>query len=80
MPTTLDQREKLLAEFSDAECDALFAPGNVPQERLDELMQIVRCDIDAARLALRKELARIAAECSVLPAPCSPFPNPIPLP
>ena len=35
----MDQREALLAEFSDEDCELLFAPGTVPQERLDELME-----------------------------------------
>jgi len=77
MSTTLDQREALIAEFADIEL--LFEPGNVPQERLDELMEILRCDVDAARVALRKELDRIKADVARV-IPCAPLPNPIPLP
>jgi len=78
MSTTMDQREALLAEFTDAECETLFA-GAVPQERLDELMEIIRCDIDAARVALRKELDRIAEETAAALPLAAPLANPIPL-
>ena len=66
--TTMDQRETLLREFSDPELELLFAGPQVSEERLEELLQIIRCDIDAARLALSNELARInAAALAVAP-------------
>jgi hypothetical protein len=78
MSTTMDQREALLAEFTDAQCETLFG-GAVSQERLDELMEIIRCDIPAARLALQQELERIANETTAALPPSAPLANPIPL-
>ena len=57
--TTFEEREAMLAEFSDEVCFELFVKQRMPRDREAELNHLMRYDLVAARRLLTEEAMKI---------------------